>query len=127
MSSLSLKSLIQNSKLLTSFLKPVSKAYAGAAGYRQIGLRYDDLVAEESELVQEALRRLEIADPHAIYDRAYRIRVAQQCSLSHQLLPKDQWVSATEDIRYLQPYIDEVAAETAERDAFDNIKVAARN
>lgn len=37
MSSLSLKSLVQNSKLLSSFLKPVSKAYAGAAGYRQIG------------------------------------------------------------------------------------------
>lgn len=35
--SLSLKSLVQNSKLLTSFLKPVAKAYAGAAGYRQIG------------------------------------------------------------------------------------------
>lgn len=36
--SLSLKSLVQNSKLLSGFLKPVSKAYAGAAGYRQIGM-----------------------------------------------------------------------------------------
>lgn len=61
-----------------------------------LGLRYDDLVAEESELVQEALRRLEIADPRAAYDRAFRIRVAQQCSLSHQLLPKDKWVKPTE-------------------------------
>ncbi|CAO3657617.1 unnamed protein product [Mucor hiemalis] len=125
--SLSLKSLVQNSKLLSSFLKPVSKAYAGAAGYRQIGLRYDDLLAEESEVVQEALRRLEIANPRAAYDRAYRIRVAQQCSLSHELLPKTKWVTPTEDIRYLQPYIDEVTAEVAERDAFDNIKVAARH
>ena len=60
------------------------------------GLQYDDLLAEESEIVQEALRRLEIADPHAAYDRAYRIRVAQQCSLSHQLLPKDKWVTPSQ-------------------------------
>lgn len=60
---------------------------------KKIGLRYDDLVAEESELVQEALRRLEIAEPREAYDRAYRIRVAQQCSLTHQLLPKDKWVT----------------------------------
>lgn len=61
-----------------------------------VGLKYDDLVAEESELVKEALRRLEIAEPRAAYDRAYRIRVAQQCSLTHQLLPKDQWVKPEE-------------------------------
>lgn len=63
-----------------------------------IGLKYDDLVSEESELVQEALRRLEIADPRAAYDRAYRIRVAQQCSLTHTLLPKEQWVKPEEVI-----------------------------
>ncbi|KAI8983096.1 cytochrome b-c1 complex subunit 7 [Pilobolus umbonatus] len=125
--SLSLKSFVQSSKFLTGLLTPVSKAYAGAAGYRQIGLRYDDLIAEESPLVKEALRRLEISDPRAAYDRAYRIRIAQQLSLSHQLLPKDQWVTANQDVRYLQPLIDEVAAENAEREAFDNIKVAARH
>ncbi|KAI8885972.1 14 kDa subunit of cytochrome bd ubiquinol oxidase [Backusella circina FSU 941] len=125
--SLSLKSFVQNSKFFSSLLKPVSKAYVGAAGYRQIGLRYDDLIAEESELVQEALRRMEIAEPRAAYDRAFRIRVAQQCSLSHQLLPKDKWVTEAQDIRYLQPYIDEVAAESAERAAFDNIKPVPRH
>ncbi|KAG0749741.1 hypothetical protein G6F57_003972 [Rhizopus arrhizus] len=122
--SLTLKSFVQNSKLLSGFLKPLSGAYANAAGYRKIGLKYDDLVAEESELVKEALRRLEIAEPRAAYDRAYRIRVAQQCSLTHQLLPKDQWVKPEEDVRYLQPYIDQVSAERAEREAFDNIKVS---
>lgn len=35
--SLSLKSFVQSSKLLSGFLKPAAKAYAGAAGYRQIG------------------------------------------------------------------------------------------
>lgn len=54
------------------------------------------MLAEESEVVQEALRRLEIADPRAAYDRAYRIRVAQQCSLSHELLPKNKWVTPSE-------------------------------
>lgn len=63
-----------------------------------IGLKYDDLVSEESELVQEALRRFEIAEPRAAYDRAYRIRVAQQCSLTHTLLPKEQWVKPEEVI-----------------------------
>ncbi|KAI9482766.1 MAG: cytochrome b-c1 complex subunit 7 [Benjaminiella poitrasii] len=125
--SLTLKSFVQNSKFFSSLLKPVSKVYASAAGYRQIGLRYDDLISEESDLVQEALRRLAIAEPREAYDRAYRIRVAQQCSLTHQLLPKSQWVTSDKDIRYLQPYIDEVAAEFAERDAFDNIKVSARH
>lgn len=37
MSSLSLKSFVKNSKLLSGLLTPVGKAYAGAAGYRQIG------------------------------------------------------------------------------------------
>ncbi|KAI9247053.1 cytochrome b-c1 complex subunit 7 [Sporodiniella umbellata] len=125
--SLSLKSLVQNSKVLSGFLKPLSGAYANAAGYRKIGLKYDDLVAEESETVKEALRRLEIAEPRAAYDRAYRIRVAQQLSLSHQLLPKEEWVKPSEDIRYLQPYIEQISAERAEREAFDNIKVSPRN
>ncbi|CEG73495.1 Putative Cytochrome b-c1 complex subunit 7 [Rhizopus microsporus] len=125
--SLSLKSFVQNSKLLSGLVKPLASAYANTAGYRQIGLKYDDLVSEESELVQEALRRFEIAEPRAAYDRAYRIRVAQQCSLTHTLLPKEQWVKPEEDKRYLQPYINQVAAERAEREAFDNIKVTPRH
>lgn len=51
------------------------------------------MISEESPLVKEALRRLEIAEPRQAYDRAYRIRVAMQCSLSHSLLPKDQWTT----------------------------------
>lgn len=35
--SLTLKSFVQNSKLLSGFLKPLSSAYANAAGYRKIG------------------------------------------------------------------------------------------
>ncbi|CAO3701104.1 unnamed protein product [Rhizopus stolonifer] len=86
--SLSLKSFVQNSKLLSSFLKPVSSAYANAAGYRKMGLKYDNLVAEENEIVKEALRRLEIAEPRAAYDCAYRIRMAQQFSLVINSYPR---------------------------------------
>ena len=30
-------------------LKPVANAYANATGHRQMGLRYDDLLIEESD------------------------------------------------------------------------------
>ncbi|KAI7878301.1 14 kDa subunit of cytochrome bd ubiquinol oxidase [Lichtheimia hyalospora FSU 10163] len=125
--SITLKSFVQNCKVLNGLLTPVANVYANAAGYRKIGLRYDDLISEENELVQEALRRLEIAEPREMYDRAYRIRVAQQCSLTHSLLPKEQWVTSSTDKSYLRPYIDEVAAEFAERGDFDNIKVTPRH
>ncbi|CAO3638965.1 unnamed protein product [Cunninghamella blakesleeana] len=123
MATISLKTCVQSSKFLSGLLKPVSKVYANAAGYQQIGLKYDDLISEENLIVREALRRFEIAEPRASYDRAYRIRVAVQCSTTHSLLPKDQWTTPEKDIRYLRPYIDEVTAEFAEREAFDNIKI----
>lgn len=37
MATVSLKTVVQNSKFLSGLLKPVAKAYAGAAGYQQIG------------------------------------------------------------------------------------------
>ncbi|CDS07321.1 hypothetical protein LRAMOSA01270 [Lichtheimia ramosa] len=125
--SITLKNFVQNCKVLNGLVTPVANMYANAAGYRKIGLRYDDLISEENELVQEALRRLEIAEPHEMYERAYRIRVAQQCSLTHSLLPKEKWVTPATDKSYLRPYIDEVAAEFAERGQFDNIKVTPRH
>ncbi|ORX51334.1 14 kDa subunit of cytochrome bd ubiquinol oxidase [Hesseltinella vesiculosa] len=127
MATISLKNVVQNSKFLSGLLTPVSKVYASAAGYREIGLRYDDLIAEENPLVKEALRRLEIAEPRAAYDRAFRIRQAVQCSTTQSVLPKDKWITEEQDIRYLKPYMDEVSAEFAERDAFDNIKVTPKH
>ncbi|KAJ2964156.1 hypothetical protein NQZ79_g1021 [Umbelopsis isabellina] len=125
--SISLKSAVQGSKFLSSLLKPVSSTYANVMGYRKIGLRYDDLIVEENDVTQEALRRLTLANPREAYDRVYRLRVAQQCSLSHTLLPEAQWTKPEEDVRYLQPLVDEVATEFAEREAFDNAKVLPRN
>ena len=51
--------------------------------------RFDDLIEEENDVVQEALRRLPAKEQYA---RAYRIRIAQQCGVTHTELPRDQWV-----------------------------------
>jgi len=57
--------------------------------------RYDDLLEEENDIVQEALRRLPKKEQYA---RAYRIRLAQQCGITHTELPRDQWVKPEEVI-----------------------------
>jgi hypothetical protein len=52
-------------------------------------LRYDDILdIEETEIGQLALKRL---PPKESYDRIFRIRRAMQLSLSHQILPKEEW------------------------------------
>ncbi|KAJ2818548.1 Cytochrome b-c1 complex subunit 7, partial [Coemansia erecta] len=47
---------------------------------------------------------------------------AFQLSLSHQELAGPQWTKPEDDYQYLQPLIEEVAAEAAERDAFNSMK-----
>ena len=51
---------------------------------------------EENDIVQEALRRLPAEEQ---YRRAYRIRIAQQCGVTHTELPPDQWVKP-EDVLF---------------------------
>ncbi|KAI9883946.1 MAG: hypothetical protein M1823_004290 [Watsoniomyces obsoletus] len=105
---------------LTKIMMPIANWYCQAAGYRQLGLKMDDLIPEESETIQKALKRL---PPKEAYDRVFRIRRAFQCSLSHQLLPKDQWTKPEEDYMYLTPYIEQVEAEARERDDLEAMKV----
>ncbi len=62
--------------------------------------------------MQKALHRL---TPRESYDRAYRIRLAQQCSMSHTLLPQDKWVKDSEDTRYVTPIAEEILREDMER------------
>lgn len=68
-------------------MKKLADKYADICGYRQHGLKYDDLIIEENETVQKALKRL---TPREEYDRAYRLRVASQLSVLHHPLPKEQ-------------------------------------
>ncbi|KAI2638912.1 putative ubiquinol--cytochrome-c reductase [Hypomontagnella submonticulosa] len=105
---------------LRSMLTPVAKWYANAAGYRQLGLRADDLIVEENEKVIKALKRL---PPKEAYDRVYRLRRAFQCSTAHQLLPKEEWTKPEEDVPYLQPLIDQITAEEKEKHALDSLTI----
>lgn len=101
LSGLSLAKYVQSSPALMRMLKPVANAYANATGHRQMGLRYDDLLVEESPRVQKALSRL---PEREAYDRAFRLRQASQLSVLHRELPKDQWLPAKEvSISYYRP------------------------
>ena len=51
--SISLAKFIKSSPTLLKLVQPVANAYAHAAGYRQMGLRYDDLIVEENHQMQK--------------------------------------------------------------------------
>ncbi|KAH0830495.1 cytochrome b-c1 complex subunit 7 [Lanmaoa asiatica] len=61
--------------------------------------------------------------PREAYDRAYRMKVSLHTSAVHKDLPKERWVSAKEDVRYLKPHIESVIKEDEERVAWDNMTV----
>ncbi|KAI5784618.1 cytochrome b-c1 complex subunit 7 [Geopyxis carbonaria] len=112
---------IKSRPALYKMFRPMADKYMDLAGYRKIGLMYDDIVAEENDVVQQALKRL---PPKLKYDRIFRQRRATQCSIAHQLLPKEEWIKAEQDIRYLRPYIEEVEREIAERRELDSLTKA---
>lgn len=111
---------VLKSASLKNMLMPLAKTYARLAGYRQMGLKYDDLIPEENDTMQRALGRL--SDKEA-YDRAFRIRTAMQCSMTHHLLPQDRWVTEQDDVRYITPLADELHKEAMERAEFDTLSV----
>ncbi|KAL9108658.1 MAG: hypothetical protein Q9227_006604 [Pyrenula ochraceoflavens] len=108
---------------LLRWFEPIAKWYRNAAGYRQLGLKYDDLIPEESDVAQLALKRL---SPKESYDRIFRIRRAFQLSLSHQLLPKEEWITDDEDTPYLSSIMDEIEAENKERSDLESMIVSKR-
>ncbi|KIK91434.1 hypothetical protein PAXRUDRAFT_27045 [Paxillus rubicundulus Ve08.2h10] len=116
----SLAPYIRSSRSLKQLVTPVAYWYADLMGYRQMGLKYDDLQMEELPQVQRALGRL---TPREAYDRAYRMKVSLHSSVLHKPLPKEQWVSAKDDVRYLKPHIEDVIKEDEERTNWDNMIV----
>ncbi|PKS07751.1 hypothetical protein jhhlp_006359 [Lomentospora prolificans] len=89
--------------------------------YRQLGLKYDDILdVEDSPVGQLALKRL---SPKDSYDRVYRIRRAFQLSLSHKILPKEEWTKVEDDKPYLLPIIEQIEAEIKEKEALDSMEV----
>ncbi|KDQ14485.1 hypothetical protein BOTBODRAFT_32617 [Botryobasidium botryosum FD-172 SS1] len=120
---LSLAPQIRASRSLYKFFLPIAQSYANIAGYRRMGLKYDDLLVEERPDVQKALSRL---DKRESYDRVFRLKTAFQYSILHHDLPKDKWLKESDDKRYLTPVIEEVAQEDSERLAWDTMKVEAK-
>ncbi|KAI1365740.1 cytochrome b-c1 complex subunit 7 [Xylaria arbuscula] len=116
----SLAPFVMKRPWLRNMLTPLAGWYSNASGYRQLGLRADDLISEESEAVLKALERL---PPQEAYDRVYRMRRAIQCSVTHKLLPKDQWTKPEEDVPYLRPLLEQIRAAEAEKEALDTLTV----
>ncbi|KIM26297.1 hypothetical protein M408DRAFT_194896 [Serendipita vermifera MAFF 305830] len=117
---ISLAPYIMKNSGMHKFVKPLANAFINAAGYRKVGLRYDDLISEERDDVQRAISRLPEREG---YDRVFRMRRAFQYDTMRRILPKEQWTKPEEDIRYLTPYIQEAAKEDSERADWDNIDV----
>ncbi|KAK5212611.1 Cytochrome b-c1 complex subunit 7, mitochondrial [Exophiala xenobiotica] len=120
MSAPSLAPYILKRPWLKRWMVPLANWYAEAAGYRRLGLRADDLIPEENDIVQLALKRL---PPKEAYDRVFRLRRAFQASLAHQLLPAEDQTSSEEDQPYLSPIIEEIEAELKERADLESMMV----
>ncbi|KAF2201991.1 ubiquinol-cytochrome c reductase complex 14 kDa protein-like protein [Delitschia confertaspora ATCC 74209] len=123
MSNPSAISFVMKRPWLQKWLEPLASWYSNAAGYRQMGLRADDLIPEESDSVQLALKRL---PPKEAYDRVFRLRRAFQCSVSHRLLPKEEWTKPEEDLPYLSKIIKDIEAEINEREDLETMIVTKR-
>ncbi|KAF2275149.1 14 kDa subunit of cytochrome bd ubiquinol oxidase [Westerdykella ornata] len=123
MSAPSLAATVSRRPWLKKLFTPLANWYVNAAGYRQLGLRADDLLPEENDVVQLALKRL---PPKEAYDRVFRMRRAFQCSMSHTLLPKEEWTKDEEDTPYLSQIIQQIEAEMKEREDLEAMVVTRR-
>ncbi|OMJ27116.1 Cytochrome b-c1 complex subunit 7 [Smittium culicis] len=108
-------------KVFRAAVKPLANFWANAAGYRRLGLVYDDLIMEETPEAQEALRRL----PNDVMAaRILRMKRAFQCSLVHTELPKSMWTKPEDDKKYFMPVLNQVKEEYKERETFDSLKLS---
>ncbi|KAK6197970.1 ubiquinol-cytochrome c reductase complex 14 kDa protein [Scheffersomyces amazonensis] len=105
---------------LSKIVTPIARAFVAYAGYREMGLKFNDLIMEETPIAQKAISRL---PEDEIYARNYRILTAHQLALSHQLLPPNKAVQPEEDTHYLIPYLLEAEKEAFEKVELDNIEV----
>nr|P46268.1 RecName: Full=Cytochrome b-c1 complex subunit 7; AltName: Full=Complex III subunit 7; AltName: Full=Complex III subunit VII; AltName: Full=Ubiquinol-cytochrome c reductase complex 14 kDa protein [Cyberlindnera jadinii]AAA86879.1 ubiquinol-cytochrome c oxidoreductase subunit VII [Cyberlindnera jadinii] len=112
---------ILRTPVLRSIFVPAAKLFCAYSGYRQLGLKFDDLIHEENPTVQKALSRL---PKDEIYARNFRMLTAAQCGITHHLLSADKALKPSEDTPYLLPYLLELEAEAAERVELDNVEVA---
>jgi ubiquinol-cytochrome c reductase subunit 7 len=111
---------IRQRPALMRIAQPLSEWYISASGYRKLGLRYDDLLNEESVVGHRAIQRL---SPAQTYERVFRLRRAVQCSLQQKLLPENEWTKPEEDVPYLRPIIEQIEAEIKEEKELDSLAV----
>lgn len=112
---------ILKTPLLRQMLLPAAKAFTYFSGYRQMGLKLDDLIWEENPAMQKAISRLPAEESYA---RNYRIITAHQLAVSIDLLPESKAIKPEEDTPYLAPYLLEAEAEIAEKEALNNSALA---
>lgn len=108
---------ILRTPLLRQLLVPTAKAFTYFSGYRQMGLKLDDLLQEENPAMQKAISRLPAEESYA---RNYRNITAHQLAVSVEVLPESKAIKASEDTPYLTPYVLEAEAELAEKEALNN-------
>ncbi|CAX41239.1 cytochrome b-c1 complex subunit, putative [Candida dubliniensis CD36] len=105
---------------LSKIITPLAKQFTAYAGYREMGLKFNDLLLEETPIMQTAIKRL---PSELSYSRNFRILTAHQLALSHQILPPEKAVKPEEDDNYLIPYILQAEKEAFEKAELDNIEV----
>ena len=96
-----------------------SEWYHDKMGYRKYGLKMDDLIPEDSEVVKEAMTRL---SERELADRTFRQRRAMHLNMNHEILPQSEWIKPEEDRKYLYPHILDICKEQDEKEAFDRLK-----
>lgn len=75
----------------------------------------NDVYDDDTPEVREAVHRL----PAEVYDaRRARIDRAFTLSSNKAILPKHMWTKYEEDVKYLEPYLEEVKREFAEKAAY---------
>ncbi|KHJ80515.1 Ubiquinol-cytochrome C reductase complex subunit [Oesophagostomum dentatum] len=84
-------------------------------GGREYGLLFHDTYFEPAPEVTEALRRLNLKEPHLFDQRKMRLSHAHTLATHGERLPKEQWTKWEEETWYLKPYLDEIENEKKAR------------
>ncbi|KJH43532.1 Ubiquinol-cytochrome C reductase complex subunit [Dictyocaulus viviparus] len=82
---------------------------------REYGLLFHDTYFEPAPEVTEALRRLNLKEPHLFDQRKIRLSHAHTLALHGERLPKEKWTKWEDETWYLKPYLDEIEAEKKAR------------
>jgi ubiquinol-cytochrome c reductase subunit 7 len=101
---------------LSKFAQSFQSFKVANAGYRKYGLKADDLLLDENEIMAEALRRL---SPQERYARLFRTKRAMDCEMKATDLPRDQWTTPEEDLPYLKQHLERIKAEIKEKADWD--------